>query len=48
MKEFALKVGGYDAKIKDGKVLITINDDTIIEIPKDQVFMLSKMLESME
>ena len=48
MKEVNLKIGGYDAIIKDGKVLIQINDDNSIEIPKDQVFMLSKMLEQME
>ena len=48
MKEFSLKVGGYDAIIKDAKVLIKIDDDNTVEIPKDQVFMLSKMLEQLE
>jgi hypothetical protein len=48
MKEFNLKIGGYDAIIKDGKVLIRISEESTIEIPKDQIFMLSKMLEQME
>jgi len=48
MKEFNLKVGGYDASIKEGKVIIQINENDSVEIPKDQIFMLSKMLEKIE
>ena len=48
MKEVSLEVGGYEAVIKDGKVLISIDDDTILEIHKDQIFMLSKILEKMD
>ena len=48
MKEVNLEVGGYKAIIKEGKVVISIKDDETIEIPKDQIFMLSKIMEQME
>ncbi|UCH90051.1 MAG: hypothetical protein JSV49_05250 [Thermoplasmata archaeon] len=47
MQEVNLEVGGYKAVIKEGKVIIHISEDNTLEIPKDQVFILSKLLEKM-
>jgi hypothetical protein len=47
MEEVNLEVGGYKAVIKDGLVTITISDEITLEIPKDQIFILSKIMEKM-
>jgi hypothetical protein len=47
MKVVNVKVGGYDAIIKEGKVIITIDDGKTIVIHKDQIFMLGKIMEKM-
>ena len=48
MEEVNIEIGGYKAIIKEGKVTIYSNKAKTIEIPKDQIFMLSKILEKME